>query len=185
MTFLERKIGRKGFMLVETLIVCVFVGVTLVFLFIQLRNITNSYDRSFTYNTASALYRTEKIKRYLETMNFDKLEKDVLSTSKGYIDITSCSLSYYKPVAEEEASFQEYCNLLYQKLKIKKILFSLEDLTNVKYKMIDHRTEDSLSQKMLDFIEYVPYDKEEGTYRVTVEYQDETYASVKMKGSGI
>ena len=78
-------------MLVETLIVCVFVGVTLVFLFVQLRNISNSYEKSFTYNTTNALYNAGKIKEYLQTMNLEALETDVLSTAKGYVDITSCS----------------------------------------------------------------------------------------------
>lgn len=181
---MERKLDRKGFMLVETLIVCVFVGVTLVFLFVQLRNISNSYEKSFTYNTTNALYNAGKIKEYLQTMNLEALETDVLSTAKGYVDITSCSSAYYTPIVGEEDAFKEYCTLFYQKLGVKKILFSLEDLTNVQYKMAENRTKDSISEKMLDFISYIPYDKEKETYRISVEYNDNTFASIKIKGSG-
>ena len=170
-------------MLVETLIVCVFVGVTLVFLFVQLRNISNSYDRSFTYNTTNALYSAGKIKEYLEKMDWETLKQDIEEKEEGYIDITSCNKSYYTPIIGEEDSFKEYCTLLYQKLNIKKILISKEDLTSIKYKIAENREKDTISQKMLDFIDYVPYDKEDDTYRILVEYKDGTFASVKIRGS--
>lgn len=184
MTFLREKINNKGFMLVETLIVCVFVGVTLVFLFVQLRNIANTYDRSFTYNTTNALYNAEQIREYLQTVNIETLKADLATSTKGYLDITSCNLPYYLPVVGEEDAFKEYCNTFYQQLNVQKILFSIEELTQIKHKLDNYRKEDNISQKMLDFINYVPYKKKSDAYRISIEYKDGTFASIQMTGNG-
>ena len=39
--------NNKGFVLVETLLVSVFILTTLIFLFIQFRTVKQSFDRSF------------------------------------------------------------------------------------------------------------------------------------------
>lgn len=183
MTFLERKRNTKGFMLIETLIVCVFVGVVLVLLFVELRTIANNYEKSFTLNTTNALYNARKIKEYLQTMNMSQMEADVNGTQNGYIDITSCEKNYYTPIVGQEEAYQQYCTLLYQNTKVQKLLFSKEDLTDVQYYIEQNRTQDSISQKMLDFIDYIPYEKQAGFYRIIVEYKDGTFASIKIKGS--
>lgn len=175
-----RKINDKGFMLMETLIVSVFVGVTLILLFVQLQNIETSYDRSFSYNTTNGLYSAEKIRTYLGTRDISAMITDVLSTTNGYIDITSCSKPYYTLDGETAAQTQAYCSALYKALHIKKILFSLEDLKDVKFKILTTGRDNGVSQKLIDFSQYIKYDGQNNIYRLIIEYEDETYASIKI-----
>ncbi|MDD3341285.1 MAG: hypothetical protein PHN72_03700 [Bacilli bacterium] len=175
-----RKINNKGFMLMETLIVSVFVGVTLILLFVQLRNIETSYDRTFSYNTTHGLYNAAKTKKYLLTRNYEEMVSDVLSTTNGYIDITSCTSGYYTATGENASLTQKYCTDFYKATRIKKILFSLEDLKDAKYKILTTGRAIGVSQKMIDFAQYVKYDGQNHVYRLIIEYEDETYASIKI-----
>lgn len=164
----------------ETLIVSVFVGVTLIVLFVQLQNISNSYQRSFTYNTTNALYSTKKIKEYIYTRNLESMINDVTSTTKGYIDIGSCNAPYYTLSGESSAGTRQYCTLLYEKLNVKKIFFTIEDLTNVQYTIEKNAIGEGTSQKMVDFIHYIKYQGSKNVYRLIVEFKDNTFASIKI-----
>lgn len=175
-----RKMNDKGFMLMETLIVSVFVGVTLVLLFVQLRNIETSYERSFSYNTTNGLYSAEKLRKYFGTRNINAMITDVLSTTNGYVDVTSCTKSYYTLSGETAANTQKYCTELYKALKVKKVLFSLEDLKDVKYKILTTGRDAGVSQKMIDFVQYIKYDGQKNIYRLIIEFEDETYSSIKI-----
>lgn len=174
---------KNGFMLVETLIVSVFVGVTLVILFIQLQNISNSYERTFAYNTANNLYNAKNIKKYLALRNFDKFTADVRSTVRGYIDITSCDNPNYVAPGETPAFAKSYCEMFYKNLRIKKILLTFEDLTDIKHILTKNAESDGLSQKLVDFVDYIQYDKNPDKYRLIIEFEDDTYASIQMSSS--
>lgn len=176
---------KNGFMLVETLIVSVFVGITLVILFIQLQNVSNSYKRTFTYNTANNLYNAKTVKKYLALRNFDAFVADVKSTVRGYIDITSCENPNYVANGETKEFAKEYCKMFYKSLRIKKILLSFEDLTDVKHILTKNAEADGLSQKLVDFVNYIQYDKNPNKYRLIIEFEDDTYASIQMSASAL
>lgn len=176
---------NNGFMLVETLIVSVFVGITLVVLFVQLQNVSNSYARSFMYNTANNLYNAKTIKRYLALRNFDKFTADVKSTIKGYVDITSCDNPNYVKVGENATFAVNYCKMLYKNLHIKKIILTFEDLTDVKHILTKNAEKDGFSQKLVDFVNYIQYDRNPDKYRLIVEFDNDTYASIQMSTSAL
>lgn len=172
---------NSGFMLMETLIVSTFVAVVLIFLFVQLRNVSSSYERSFTYNSSQALYSASKIRSYLYTRNTDLIKEELESTTKGYIDVTSCTYNFYTLEGENANANEEYCKALYDSLDVKKILVSLQDLSVVKNRVIDNMLKDDISQKFVDFINYVKYTNNKDQLRLLVEFEDDTYASIVME----
>ena len=169
----------NGFMLMETLIVSVFVGITLVVLFIQLQNVSNSYDESFHYNTTNAVYNTRNIREYLMTRNLKGFSEDVKQSKDGYIDITDCKSSRYVLEGEQETPIRAYCKNLYDTLNVKTLLLSIENLENLKQRVATAYVL-PFSQKFRDFIQYIKYDGMDGEYRLIVEFKDETFASIKI-----
>ena len=168
-----KKLNEKGFMLVETLIVSVFVGVTLIILYIQLQNISNSYDKTFSYNTATSLYNTSKVKKYLFTRNMGQINNEVLSNSSGFIDISSCSNSFYKVGEENAVQATNYCKKIYERLRIVQVLVTKDDLTDVRNKIVEAGNNEKVSSKMVDFVRYIKNEKKEGYLRIIIEFEDE------------
>ena len=65
------KKNNRGFMLVEILIVVTVIVTSMIFLFVQISNMNNSYDEVFKYDTITSIYAMENIKKFLVN---DKLE---------------------------------------------------------------------------------------------------------------
>lgn len=159
-----KKMNDKGFLLAETLIVATFLATTLLFLYIQLNNVVKSYYTSFKYNTANSLYAANNIVDYITSDGLDKLKTDI--SSNNYINITNCPNNYFKET--------NYCEILFDSLKVKTAIFTKEDLTDLKKSNI------KLDQTMVDFINYIDYEKND-SYRVIVEFKDNTFASLRIK----
>ena len=70
-----------------------------------------------------------------------------------------------------DSSFKELIN----KGQIKTIVLADEALSKLK----GTKTSD-LSEKFNDFINYLKVDKEDNKYRLLIEFQDDTYASLKI-----
>ena len=60
-----KKMNNKGFLLVESLVVTTFVLTVLVFLFVQFKNLFNSYEDSYDYNTVEGIYNLNTMKEYI------------------------------------------------------------------------------------------------------------------------
>ncbi len=174
-------LNKKGFMLIETLIVTTFVVAVLIFMFVQIQNISNNYDKSFSYNSVKSLYRASNLREYLYTRNRQTMEDEIDSTTKGYIDLSSCNYDFYTLPGENEKANEEYCTSLYETLGIKKVLLSLEDLSVVKSKVYENMEIDDISQKFADFVNYVKYYNDNNKLRLLIEFNDETYASITME----
>ena len=140
-----KKMNNKGFMLTETLIVSTFLVTTLLFIYMQFNTVTNIAD-------------------YIKTEEIDKLKNDL--TNSEYIDISKCPNTYFKET--------EYCQVLFETLKVKTVIFTLENLKELKSKQTD------LDQTIVDFIDYLNYDQTDG-YRVIAEFNDNTFASLKVE----
>lgn len=86
------KLGRKGFMLLETLIVSTVILSSLVFMYVQFVNIKTNYDRSFRYNTVPDIYMAKTISDYLtDNGDIDILKSTIDNAENGYIDITNAN----------------------------------------------------------------------------------------------
>lgn len=176
-----RRLNKKGFMLMETLVVSTFVAVVLIFLFVQIQNVSTNYEKSFSYNPVQSLYKAENIRNYLYSRDRVSMENEVDSTTKGYIDITSCNYNFYSLIGEDTSANEEYCKELYKTLDVKKVILSIQDLSIVKNKVYDNMAIDDISQKFVDFINYVKYTNNQEQLRLLVEFNDETYASIILE----
>jgi len=160
-----KKMNNKGFMLAETLIVATFLVTTLLFIYIQFNNITNTYDNSFKYNTVNGLYNAKNIIKYISTDGIEKLKAELSQDGVEFINITNCSNTYFTET--------EYCNVMMSSSSVKTALFAKENLEDLK------KSTTSLDQTMIDFINYIDYEKTTG-YRIIIEFNDNTFASLKI-----
>lgn len=169
-----KKKNQKGFMLVETLVVSTFVLGSLVFLFIQFRNVNQGYNRAFHYNTVNGLYASENIGKFLKQDNYETMTQKYRDNRLKYVDLTGCPSTYIKETS--------YCLKLMDTLDVKKVILTDADLSYIR-KAITNNEATDISSGLTKFINSLNND-EAGTllkYRVIVEMNDGTYASVKMK----
>ena len=119
--------NNKGFMLLETLIVTSFVSFVLIYLFIQLSNITSNYSDSLNYNTVDDIYALYDLKEYI---NSDELIITYIENniSDGYINIDSCDPSIFTDTY--------YCQKLLDYLKIKEFIISKNNLDDIDFDLL-------------------------------------------------
>lgn len=164
------KKNNQGFMLVEALIMSTVVIGVLVFMFIQFQTLNRNYDKSFNYNTVTGLYYANEIRNFLITNeNFSTILNNLNANENKYITLYSQSSNYFTD--------NQTWNKLLQKEKIKTIILADEKLSNLKGKRTTGFTE-----KMNDFINYIKIDNIENAYRLVIELNNETYASVRIEG---
>lgn len=154
----------KGFMLAETLVVASFISVTLLFLFVQFRTVIKNFNESSKYNTVNALYVTNEIKNYLKENDFQAITIELENSSKGYVDISSCTSVFFSdPV---------YCQELMRKANVNKVIY------------ISGKNPTIGSEFSKDFTRFMErnIDDKEDIYYLFSEFQDGSYAVLKMNG---
>lgn len=156
-----KKLGNKGFMLVETLIATIFVAGILIFIYIQFTNLNKLYNKSYAYNTVPDLYALEDVISYI---NSDTTILNYISSNiqaKGYLDITDCN----------NFTMREYCVSLFDIENIDQIIVTTNDF--------DKSIFDNLDEKFKEFISKIsPEGYEE--YRVLARFKDLTYATLRF-----
>ncbi len=163
-----KKSNKKGFILAETIAVSTIVMTSLVIIYSQFVSINNSYNRSFSYNNVNNLYLVKNIRDYLSEGSLNKLTSAIDENNLLYIDITSCSNEYFTEYI--------YCETLLDAANVKTILFTKEDINQLK----DNLNNIDLTEKMKSFINFIN-STNENNYRLIVEFNDDTYATLKIK----
>lgn len=162
-----KKNNQNGFMLVEAFIVSTIVLSVLVFMFVQLRTVVNGFDRSFSYNTVSGLYIANELGKFVVNHNYDSLKQEI--DTEGYV---IQNIDSYK-------DFDYETNILWNEMlnisNIKNVIISTEDLNMLKN---SNNILDSI--KLEDYIKILNVDQNMSRYRIVVEFNDDTYASVKL-----
>ncbi len=176
-----KKIFNRGFMLVETLVVSVFVIGVLLFMFTQFQKIRSNYELSFKYNTVNSLYAANNIRRYILSDGFDSIVANLGGNS--YIDLTMCPDSYFTET--------NYCTNLFSGLNIynysgtdniNKVIFTKDDLGDLKA-YLNNTPVSGFSEGMKNYILGIKTDSDTNNYRLIVEFTDNTYATLKVNGS--
>lgn len=160
-----KKMNKKGFMLAETLIVSTFIMTILIFLYVQFRTVTDSYNTSFKYNNVNNIYAANNVRLFLMGENISRIKSDL--SSVNYVDVTSCPSTYITETS--------YCRKLLSDLRVRTALVVKDDLSNVKGHM-----NSQWSEELKDFINALKTDSEPNAIRLIVEYDDDTYASLKF-----
>lgn len=164
-----KKINNKGFMLVETLVVSTFIFSTLLFLYVQFKTINSSYKTTYHYNNVGSLYATNEIKRYILDSSYSEITTAFDNGDALYIDITQC------PV--QDLTEVNYCKTLFANLNVKKVLFTSQNLAELKEKISLTREFDA---DLTGYINFIKYDNDEVAYRLIVAFNDNSYATLKL-----
>lgn len=158
--------NNKGFVLTELLIISTVVMGVLIYMFVEFKNINRNYQYSFKYDTIEGMYLANNIINYLSDDCFDKLVDELNKSEEKYLDITSCDISVF--------ATGNYCETLFEKSKIAKILFSKEDLIDLRKNM------DSLDEDTKQYINNIKTVNSSNDYRIIIIYQNETYATMRF-----
>lgn len=162
-----KKNSKKGFILAETIAVSTVVVTSLVIIYTQFISISDNYNHSFQYNNVNNLYLLDNVRSFISNDNSLNSLISALENNT-YLDITGCSNEYFTEFA--------YCETLLYYANIKTILFTNEDITNLK-NIIDTT---NYSETMKTFIKRINNSTEKN-YRLIVEFNDNTYATLKIK----
>ena len=147
-----KKLNKKGFILVETLIVTVFV-VTLFILVFQVTVPTmGEYEKIYIYDDIDSVYASNIFKQMLTHYGYIPYIDSNLST-RNYFEITNCNdTNIY--------SNKDYCNMLKEYLKIGEndhIFVTNYDITNFKNEVRTNEMFDSGSlSNFRDYVNTVP-----------------------------
>lgn len=167
-----RKSNEKGFMMIETLLVSVFIASTLIFLYIQFQKVRNGYNNSFTYDTVNGIYANQVILGYLQENGIKNLSNTMENTSISHIDLTSCPAGYLENTS--------ICNYLLSDLGVKKIYYVSSDVTEFQKKMESL----GLSSKLKRYVNTIKSTNGIG-YRLITEFQDGTYATILVRAKTV
>ena len=162
-----KKIDNKGFMLTELLVTATLVCTVLIFLYTQFYNVKKSYDNSFKYNTVNGLYSLANVREFLFD-NDTAVIKQNLSLNSSYVDLK-----------EDTTGINDidYWNLLITSSNIKTIIFTYENLDTLISNLEDL---DNTKEDLKKFIRRIDYDDSAVGYRLIVEYNDNTFATLLM-----
>jgi hypothetical protein len=164
------KINQKGQILVETLVVSLMIVSILMFLFVQLRNINQSYKNRVTKNTVSALYAAEALRSYL-----------IQDANNPLAPITALNgINTYYVVPASSVSKQQYYNGLLSEINVKLFIISKEDTTELR-DHINNNVDPLISTNLKKFINETKSDKDANTYRMFLELNNGDFASIKVR----
>jgi hypothetical protein len=162
-------LSNRGFMLVETLVVSVFTLTVLLFVFIQFQKLESSYASSIKYNHSDGLYAAANIRKYILNNGFETIRDDFLVSGEKYVDLSSCNVA--------GLTNSVFCDKLKETLNIKTIILIAE---NPNLFINDFRNIRDLSENLKEFTKYIKYDNDIGVYRIILEFEDATFATVKI-----
>lgn len=165
------KKNNKGFVLVETLIVTVFVMAVFSVIYINFYPLAGEYERREFYDDVDSKYSAYWVKRFIQGSTYDFYSSggaaDTISSNK--YDVFQCSdLS-----SSEEVSF---CNKMFHRMNIKQVIITDYDLTEFKQKVQDDDSlASTLGNNFTAYIEYLPnysFASLNGAeYRVLIEFE--------------
>ena len=169
--------NKKGFLLLETLVVSSFIIATLILLFVQFSNLKSNYDDSFKYNTVKGLYGVKNVNKFISNnKKVDPITYEI-EFKKTLLDEAYILLYSENACNNNYVSNLNYCSQIMNDLNIKTVLVTNEDITELK-KILENET--SLSEGLNNFIKRISI-KYNDTYRIIVEYNDNTYATLETK----
>lgn len=167
----KNKSNNKGFILVETLIVSVFIMAIFSMLYTNFFPLIGEYERYRNYDTVESIY----IAHWARMIAIKGLPASSYNTAKtkGYLDVSNCS-------GYTQADGESLCSAFVTMNNVSKIYLTSYSTTNLKNFVKDNT---SFSRSFREYISYLPtYSKNSsktpatGYYRIIVEYMsNDTY----------
>lgn len=167
-------LNKKGFLLLEAMIVSSVVSLTLIVIYVQFNTVYDNYQKRLSYENVEDLYATHGMSELLdeEGVNFFllMLEYKIASSDYSpYLDISTCSLFVNK----------DYCLEYIERTGMKTVLFVEHNLSN----LVDfNKYSNSFSAELKNYIEYTfgVSTLEEG-YRLIIEFDNNQFSTIKVK----
>ena len=163
------KKNNKGFLLAEVITVSVVTIVALVIIYAQFVTVDNSYYKSFKYNNVDKLFLANQLKQFINGDNASELYSDIENIS--YADITNCDAYFIE---------RTYCRNLINAIDAKQVLVTKLDTSSILDKLKENKIVSS------DMYTFISNNKSlENGYRLIIEFNDNTYATLKLGSSVI
>lgn len=148
------RVGNKGFLLAEALIVSTFVLTVLIYLFVQFKNIMIDYKKNYSYNTVEDIYNLGSLSKYIDHNN--------LSFNSGKIyESGNFSDDMFSQMASE--------------MNIDYILYTDSDIEKIKSNISQY------DQDVIDFISKVKFKKIENKGRLVAKFKNGNFASIVIE----
>lgn len=151
-----KKLNNKGFALVETLIVSVFVMGIVTMLFTNYYPMIGEYEKRENYDDIDSVYKTYYIKNLIERNS------------------ASLFITYNSPMTPTQfcskipENDKDYCNNMLAEFRVEKLIYSTYMITSMKSVTLDD------DQELKEYIRYLP-DFSRGSNlksRITVQYRN-------------
>lgn len=163
-----KKLNNKGFVLMETLIVSVFVMSLFMVLYTDLFPLLGEYKRRENYDDIDSKYTAHYIRMMVLENGTEQLTNGVLNN--GYVDMMNCSSEYFTDT--------NYCITLKEKFNITKMYLAEYNIKKIKEFASNLPNTEN---ENLEFKEYMKYLQEfddtgkESYQRIIVEVEHENY----------
>lgn len=108
-----RRVNKRGFVLVETLVVTIFVLALFIFVYKNTVPVIGDYEKMYSYDDVDSVYATNLFKQViLKYANTDYIDEYLSKPENTYLNITDCNNNsiYFN---------QEYCTKMKETLSIK------------------------------------------------------------------
>lgn len=170
--------NKKGFTLVETLIVSTVVSSILVYFFIQFSTLKRNYNASFKYNTVNDLYALEDIAEYINGVDKSLIQNYFIDTitNKQYVyihhdtELLDDNVDNYEMILDND--FVDLLDTLY----IDTLLVIPENIGDI--------DKSEFSKGMNKFIDKIKYNGG-NNYRLIAQFKDNTYANLIIRLEGL
>lgn len=163
-----KKMNNRGFLLVESLVVTTFVLTVLVFLFVQFKNLFNSYENSYDYNTVEGIYNLNTFKNYLTSPDVS------VSMNGNYTVIfegTSCS--------NVNSFNNDVCNNLGKAMNLKTLIYLDESKLDSLKDSLKDSGDSIFTSSYKDFLSRLNRQSNDSNdIRLIGQFNDGTYATI-------
>lgn len=178
----NKLIDNRGFVIVETIIVAVFIIGICTFLFANFIPLIGDYERISTYDDLDSKYKTHEIRKFI-------LREITNNNDKKSIFTSAVSNNFdYRIYSREDFCSKftnvRYCNKLLGEyfIDVKEIVVMPFKLTNVKQRI---KNDTNASRVLKEYIEYLPkynkYSSEyDNYYRIVVVFNDGNIANIEV-----
>ncbi len=160
-----KKLNKKGFFLVETLVVISIVAIVLTLFYRQITNLYFSYEQGFNYDTVQAVHAANNIRIFLEEEGIEEI-----FTAMGddtYIDITNYNFSN-----------SDFYSTLKEKSDIKDIYFTYYDISD----LVEMAYDEYFDAALIRYLKTIEvFDLTNPGYRLIITLNDGSYTNIELQ----
>ncbi len=186
-----KRLDDRGFVLVETIIVAVFIIGICTFVFANFLPLMADYERTNNYDQVESKYKVNEIRKMLLREIFkDNTKRGLLTEVTNYTryqnyEDNTTGQTVTKNSLCKELDDENYCNALLGSsfLDVKEIIITKFKLSSLKTDVKDNKNFD---RSLREYIDYLPkYDKYSNKYnsynRIIVMFNNGEFANIEVR----